>query len=768
MNEQVLKRDWFYWIMAVFTVSQLALSAIVLVDILLHPLAPEYYQPALLRLFLVLAVPVMTFIAVLVVRRVPRNVTGFFILLMVTITIGAAARQETNVLLIQNLSFGWVGLFFLPLFFPDGRAFPQRFEPHIRLLCVGLILSLAVGIVSTPVLPSENANSVPNPLHISALERLSRAAGIVEQALLIVILVVGFLSLVARFLGSDRRVRQQIKWLAWVFFAILVGTIPMTMTGIATREPQELNSFEQLIRSLWSAFLTLAPFFAVAIAILRYRLYDIDIIIRRTLLYSVLTVTLGVIYFAGVVLAQQVFRALTGQTSDLAIAVSTLLIAVLFTPLRRRIQNAIDLSLYRRKYDAERTLANFSQSLSDQVDIDTLETSLAAVLQETMQPSQVALWINDRQPTVMQETAPAVVIPVNDPLYRYCLTSRRAIEVDQLKMQSEAKERLKAAGFRLLIPLVNRGELVGALQLGARLSDQDYSSDDYHLLNTLAPQAAAALHVAQLAFQQQIEARRSERMEQELRVAGVIQQTLLPKDIPTIDDWELAVHWQPARSVSGDFYDFVPLADGRMIIFIGDVTDKGVPAALVMASTNSILRAVSEQLASPGEILRRANDALVQKMPPKMFATCLCALLDPHNGRIQYANAGHSPPQQITQGGVIELQARGMPLGLMPGMEYEEKETALSPGDSILMYSDGLIEAHNPQREMFGMTRLRALLEKPVGAETLIPYLRDSLTAFTGSNWEQEDDVTLVVIHYRAVPQPVANWQADGQRLRPS
>ena len=360
---------------------------------------------------------------------------------------------------------------------------------------------------------------------------------------------------------------------------------------------------------------------------------------------------------------------------------------------------------------------------------------------------------------------PAIEIPTSDPLYLYCLSSPGVIEVDRLKIESAALDQLRAAGIRLMIPLVNQGELVGMLQLGNRLSDQEYSSDDFRLLNNLAPQAAAALRVAQLAYQQQVDARRRERIEQELRVGGIIQQTLLPKEIPSIDGWQLATHWQPARSVGGDFYDFVPLSDGRLMITIGDVTDKGVPAALVMASTRTVLRGAAERLVSPGEILRRANDVLQPDMPPKMFVTCLCAVLELRTGRMQYANAGHNAAQQRTKDGVVELRARGMPLGLMPGMDYEVKETVLAQGDTVLMYSDGLVEAHNPEREMFGMKRLQALLDEHPGGDALIGYLRDALFTFTGADWEQEDDVTLVVVEYEAeqpaalVPEEQEGWK---------
>ena len=321
---------------------------------------------------------------------------------------------------------------------------------------------------------------------------------------------------------------------------------------------------------------------------------------------------------------------------------------------------------------------------------------------------------------------------------------------------------LQEAGVKLVVPLISQGELIGLVNLGARLSEQEYSSDDRRLLTNLATQAAPALRVAQLARQQQIEATERERLAQELRVARIIQQTLLPQSVPDLDGGALTAHYQPAREVGGDFYDFLYFDDGRLGIVIGDVTDKGVPAALVMATTRTLLRAAAERLASPGQVLQRVNDLLHPDIPPRMFVTCLLAVLDPKNGRIIYANAGHDVPYHHTSGDVEELRATGMPLGLMPGMTYEEKETKLNPGDSILFYSDGLVEAHAPDREMFGFPRLKQMVHEHPGGAALVPHLLDELAAFTGADWEQEDDVTLVVLQ-SVMPTATREGEDEGE-----
>jgi len=237
-----------------------------------------------------------------------------------------------------------------------------------------------------------------------------------------------------------------------------------------------------------------------------------------------------------------------------------------------------------------------------------------------------------------------------------------------------------------------------------------------------------------------------------LRVARQIQQALLPKDLPRFPGYELSGYYQPAREVGGDFYDFLELEDGRLGVVVGDATGHGVPAALVMANTQSVLRAVAQREGfTPGQALVEANEVLFTYIPPNMFVTCFYAILEPQSGRLHYANAGHDLPYLRHHGGdADELRARGMPLGLMPGMSYEEKETTLAPGEGVLFYSDGLVEAHNPHREMFGFPRLRELVkeheEEEEGEGSLVGRLLKELSGFVGDGWEQEDDITLVTL----------------------
>jgi serine phosphatase RsbU (regulator of sigma subunit) len=190
--------------------------------------------------------------------------------------------------------------------------------------------------------------------------------------------------------------------------------------------------------------------------------------------------------------------------------------------------------------------------------------------------------------------------------------------------------------------------------------------------------------------------------------------------------------------------------DGRVGLVIGDVSGKGIPAAVLMASTQSVLRAVTQRgVSAPGQVLTEANEVLCTHIPPNMFVTCFYAILDPENGHLSYANAGHTLPcrKRHNEDQANELRARGMPLGLMSGMPYEEKETTIMPGDVVLLCTDGLVEAHDPRGEMFGTLRLHNLLnEKSEGGRGLGATFIEELKLFTGERWEQEDDITLLTL----------------------
>ena len=298
----------------------------------------------------------------------------------------------------------------------------------------------------------------------------------------------------------------------------------------------------------------------------------------------------------------------------------------------------------------------------------------------------------------------------------------------------------------------DRGELMGVAPSGRELA---FMPVFIHRIEggKIVEEWTANMGLSELLRTQRLEQEitERERVEQELKVAKRIQQASLPKEVPTLEGWQITPYYQPAREVGGDFYDFHLLSEGRVGLVVGDATGKGVPAALVMSTTCGMLQAVSEasdsSSSSPGEVLKRVNEALTVRIPPNMFVTCFYAILEPESGSLTYANAGHDLPYLYRgRGEAEELRARGMPLGLMPGMGYEEKETTLHSGDAALFYSDGLVEAHDPKGEMFGFPKLRALISEHDSEQPLGDFLMEELYSFVGEDWEQEDDITLLTL----------------------
>jgi serine phosphatase RsbU (regulator of sigma subunit)/predicted ester cyclase len=263
-------------------------------------------------------------------------------------------------------------------------------------------------------------------------------------------------------------------------------------------------------------------------------------------------------------------------------------------------------------------------------------------------------------------------------------------------------------------------------------------------------EGSGSAEVAQAHLEQEI--RERERVEQDLRVARSIQQASLPKEVPELEGWQISPYYQPAREVGGDFYDFHLLPEGRVGLVVGDATGKGVPAALVMSTTCGMLRLAAQGSSSPGQMLRGVNEVLFPNIPSNTFVTCFYAILEPESGSLSYANAGHDLPYLHRNGEAEELRARGMPLGLMPEMSYEEKETILHSGEAALLYSDGLVEAHDPAGDMFGLPRLRALIAEHGEKRSLGDVLLEELYSFTGERWEQEDDITLLTLRRSAPP----------------
>lgn len=316
-------------------------------------------------------------------------------------------------------------------------------------------------------------------------------------------------------------------------------------------------------------------------------------------------------------------------------------------------------------------------------------------------------------------------------------------------------EELTFSEERLLIvlPLRVKGEIFGVMLAEEAIGGRRFRARRLEMLNGIAQQAA--LSIQNDLFQREMVAR--ERLETEIQLARQIQQTFIPKTLPRLADWDVAARWRTARQVGGDFYDVFELSNGKLGLFIADVADKGVPAAMFMALTRTLMRAAVLQTDSPAEALRQVNDLLYPDAEQGMFVTAVYGVLDLQTGRLTYTNAGHNPPLHIRSPlagplpRIERLTRTGMALGVDTGVEIGQASLALAPGDVLFFYTDGITEAFSPTGEMFGEDRLYAVLNSltPASASEVLEAVDSAVANFTAEA-EVSDDITMIVVRRNA------------------
>jgi hypothetical protein len=367
---------------------------------------PSLYNLGQAVLWRLVVTIVFSILAALIISRQPSNRVGWLMMLIAFASVNPSQSILASLdtpptmltpglwLLIWLDGWSWVPLIFpiflIPLHFPNGRPPSPRWN-WVNWLAIGMWLFFIVFVsFLTPMGPLNEAWTVPNPIGFIPVEWFAGAPMIFWTIGLVAVLAGSVISLFVRYRKAQRVERQQIKWL--LYAGALFTVVYSISAGLADSEVRFSGWWD-----LMFVLSILAMPAAMAIAILRYRLFEIDLIIRRTLVYGLLTVALALVYFGSVIVLQQAFRALTGQDSPLAIVISTLVIAALFSPLRRWVQDIIDQRFYRSKYDTQQALATFATTARDEVELEQLTKQLLNVVQETMQPEQVSVWLRSSQ-----------------------------------------------------------------------------------------------------------------------------------------------------------------------------------------------------------------------------------------------------------------------------------------------------------------------------------------------------------------------------------
>lgn len=352
---------------------------------------------------------------------------------------------------------------------------------------------------------------------------------------------------------------------------------------------------------------------------------------------------------------------------------------------------------------------------------------------------------------VMNRVSKETVVTMQEALVRACLGDGKSRVLYDVKKELGLDRDDLPDSF--LCTLIKTGESVyGALCVGRNAGEDNFTAGDLKLAITMASQAAIALENGMLHRQRLEEEQAMIRLQEEVRIASAIQNNLLPKDIPSPEGYDIAGYTLPASSVGGDYYDFIQCDGGQLALCLGDVSGKGMPAALLMANLQAAIRGQTLMKASPSECLMRSNTLLYRSTDSDRFATCFYGVLDTTDHCLRYANAGHDRPLLFSSNGQrTDLNTSGIVLGILPDSAYGEETIRFEPGDSLIVYSDGITDAADAGDREFGLDRL---VEVAAGhgngsAADLVQRILGAVNDHVGDT-PQTDDMTLVVVRRQA------------------
>jgi serine phosphatase RsbU (regulator of sigma subunit) len=557
-------------------------------------------------------------------------------------------------------------------------------------------------------------------------------------------------------------------------------------------------------------YLLFIIFFPLSIgyAIVQHDLFEIDMIVRRTYGYVLTTGLIAGIYGSFVLLSDVAFGQFEVTKSPLFPLVFILAVVFLFNPIRNRSQKFIDRVFYRLEYDYQDIVQKISETMRsllnlDQIGKSILETALNAMfidsgcvmllnpenkvyecltsagereirrtqgeLERTLPSVEISIiyqpGINDNPPLPAESSE----IPEENGLDSRQLTMRLTADSPFIRKMAERKKEVTVYDIQadpffedqrtscknafdqlqstLIVPLIYEDRLTGLISLGEKKSGKFYRREDINLLNTLANQSAVAIENARM-IEAVIE---KERMEEELSIARDLQMSMLPAQCPTIDGFEIAAYSVSAMEVGGDFYDFIEMGPDKVGMLIGDVTGKSVSGALVMSASRSVFRMLSEENLSVGEIMVRANRRTKKDIKSGMFVALLYAVLNAKDKTLSLCSAGQTQPIYLSsksgESSLVETRGDTFPLGIIEDVDYQETILNMAAGDKIVLYTDGIVEAMNDKKEIFGFERLLEIVQgtSSIKADSLLKEILDNVNAFAGEA-AQHDDLTVIVI----------------------
>ncbi len=512
----------------------------------------------------------------------------------------------------------------------------------------------------------------------------------------------------------------------------------------------------------WSLLGLIPPPIILTYLILKDRMMDIGVVIKRSLIYAILSALLIGTFVVLVMATSQLVVFLTGQESRLAVFAAALLTAVVGNLYRERVQNYLDRSFFKERHNYQKALAEFSKELSRLERLDTLLAKISNQLAETLQVTNCLPFILDQKTESYGMVSPhGLTDPVLEKvrfsglefgLATLLVKEGRPLELYDLEtnplfahLPVADKVALKKMEAALAVPLLLKEKLVGMLLLGNKKSGEHFNSEDVDFFATFSATLAVVVENARL-YKEELE---KHEMERELDVARQIQERLVSCcRLPELSGIDVATTYLPSKQVSGDLFTVLPARGGQVALAVGDVSGKGVPASLLMATVQSSLTTLVEQKLSPTEIMQRLNRLVHENTEPQHFVTFFLGLFEAESRRLAYVNAGHNPPFYFPPGGrPKELAEGGLLLGIMPEARYEAGEILLHKNAPVVLYTDGVTEAENHSEEQFGAERLTAIVEsaRHLSAKELGERILSGLKNFCDGR-ELGDDVSLVIM----------------------
>ncbi|HYK34849.1 SpoIIE family protein phosphatase [Alloacidobacterium sp.] len=513
-------------------------------------------------------------------------------------------------------------------------------------------------------------------------------------------------------------------------------------------------------------FLFLAAPFALVYVVLVQRAMDVRILLRMGARYALAKATLWVVQYVllGIVAIELLLPVLGKKQTQLSDLVGPLiffgLVILLRLGLHKRIQHWLDRRFFREAYDAERVLNELAEEVRRYTETEPLLETVARCVAETLHVDQIAMLLRRGEYFALQQSigisaSGTLTLPLHSSAVRYLTNSNEPARLyredpDAWYLMAGTAERyaLDKMNAELLLSLPGRNRMMGVMALGPKRSEAAYSSADLKLLQALASQTGLALEVSELARSLAAEAAQRERANREMEIAREVQERLFPQEIPELPGAKIAGFCRPALGVGGDYYDVIDLGDGRVGLAVGDVSGKGISAALLMASLRASLRGVT--LDGPrdfAKLMHKVNRLVYEASASNRYATFFFASYDPATRKLECVNAGHNPPVLLRGQETIRLEADGPVVGLLPSAPYSEQSLMLQPGDLLVLYTDGISEAMTKDDEEWGdermITAARASLNKP--ANEVLDNLFAAADAFTAGA-PQHDDMTLLIL----------------------